>query len=162
MERELAVKWQDPAPYVHEGMGMAGLEYMQAVASGRFPKPPISELMGFGVAEAEEGRCRFEGTPGEQHLNPLGVVHAGLALTMLDSAAGCAVHTTLTQGEGYTTLETKVNLVRAIRPQTGPLVCEGLVVHRGRTIATAEARLTGAEDGKLYAHGTSTCLIMSP
>lgn len=138
---------------------MTGREQLQAIVDGRAPKAPISELLGFDVVEVGEGTAAFEGVTREDHLNPLGTVHAGFAMTLLDSAAGCAVHATLAAGEAYTTLETKVNLTRALRPGT-PLRCEGTVVHRGRTIATSEARLVGSEDGKLYAHAVSTCLIM--
>jgi uncharacterized protein (TIGR00369 family) len=138
---------------------VTGLEQMQAIVDGSAPKAPISGLMGFDVVAVSEGTAAFEGVTREDHLNPLGTVHAGFAMTLLDSAAGCCVHTTLADGEAYTTLETKVNLTRALLPDT-PVRCEGTVVHRGRTIATSEARLVGRDDGKLYAHAVSTCLIM--
>ena len=139
--------------------GMSGLDFLRAIAIGEIPPPPISRLMNFRLMEVDEGRAVFEGEPGEYHYNPIGVVHAGLAMTMLDSALGCAVQSTLPLGAGYTTLETKVNLVRAITGTTGPLRCEGMVVHVGRSTATAEGQVTDAA-GRLYAHGTSTCLII--
>jgi len=123
------------------------------------PVAPIAELVGFDLVELGEGRASFELDPGERHYNPLGTVHGGIAATLLDSAMGCAVHTTLGEGEAYTTLELKVNFVRAITEATGRVVATGSVIHRGGRVATAEARLTD-EDGRLLAHATSTCLIM--
>ena len=138
---------------------MTGLDRLAAIARGDAPPAPIQETLGFDLVEVGEGRTVFRVVPGERHLNPLGTVHGGLAMTLLDSATGAAVHTTLADGEAYGTLETKVNLVRAIRPDTGPLLARGNVVHRGSRVATAEARLEGESDGRLYAHATSTCLI---
>jgi uncharacterized protein (TIGR00369 family) len=123
------------------------------------PPAPIAELVGFDLVELGEGRASFALDPAERHYNPLGTVHGGIAATLLDSAMGVAVHTTLDEGETYTTLELKVNFVRAITEATGRVVATGSVVHRGRRVATAEARLTD-EDGRLLAHGTSTCLVM--
>jgi len=123
------------------------------------PVAPIAELVGFDLVELGEGRASFELDPGERHYNPLGTVHGGIAATLLDSAMGVAVHTTLGEGQTYTTLELKVNYVRAITEETGRVVATGSVIHRGGRVATAEARLTDA-NGKLLAHGTSTCLIM--
>jgi uncharacterized protein (TIGR00369 family) len=118
--------------------------------------------MDFTGAEVDEGRAVFVGDPGEYLYNPIGVVHGGFAMTLLDSAMGCAVHTTLAVGEGYTSLETSVNFVRPITRATGPVRCEGKVLHRGGRIATAEGRLTSQKTGKLLAHGTTTCLVMRP
>ncbi len=120
---------------------------------------PIQELLGFDLVDVTEGTAAFRYRPDTRHRNPLGTVHGGVAMTLLDSGAGAAVHSTLGAGCGYTTLETKVNLVRAVRPTTGPLLAEGSVVHCGRTVATAESRLV-AEEGTLYAHARSTCLIL--
>lgn len=153
--------WQDPLPTAQAGRNLAGLEYLQRLLAGELPGPPIAATMGFTLTEVEFGRAVFEAVPAEFHYNPIGVVHGGLAATLLDSALGCAVHTTLPAGTGYTTLELHVNMVRAITSQTGRLRCEGKVIHNGRQVATAEARLTDA-DGKLYAHGTTTCMIFSP
>ena len=141
-------------------MEMTGLQYMEAIRSGAAPAAPIQDLLGFDLHEVQDGRAVFRCTPGVQHTNPLGTVHGGLAMTLIDSACGAAVHTTLPAGAGYGTLETKVNLVRAIAADAGPLLCEGTVVHRGSRVCTAEARLTGEADGRLYAHGTSTCMVI--
>jgi len=123
------------------------------------PHAPLAELLGFELIDLGEGHASFRMDPGERHYNPLGTVHGGIAATLLDSAMGVAVHTTLNEGETYTTLELKVNYVRAITQATGPVVATGSVIHRGGRVATAEARLTDA-GGRLLAHGTSTCLIM--
>ena len=139
---------------------MSGLEFMTAVFEGKLPLPPIVATMDFTGGEAREGKVVFVGTPGEFLYNPLGVVHGGYAMTILDSAMGCAVQTTLARGEGYTSLETKVNFVRPITLETGPVRCEGVVVHRGGRVATAEGRLIAESSGKLLAHGTTTCLVM--
>lgn len=135
-----------------------GVDFLKAMIAGAIPAPPMCELLGFRLVEAEHGRAAFEGTPGFQHYNPFGVVHGGLAATMLDSALGCAVHSTLPAGDGFTTLEFKVNLVRAISKNTGPLRAEARILHRGRTVATAEADLKDGS-GKLYAHANTTCMI---
>ncbi len=136
-----------------------GLEYLLAIRDGTAPAAPIQAVLGFELIDVGEGSARFRYRPSAAHANPLGTVHGGVAMTLLDSAAGAAVHSTLAPGGGYTTLETKVNLVKAVRPDTGELFADGAVVHRGSTIATAESRLTD-DCGSLYAHATSTCLIM--
>jgi uncharacterized protein (TIGR00369 family) len=141
---------------------MTGLEFLRAIASGELPGAPIADLLGFAPVEAEEGRVVFAAVPEQQHYNPIGTVHGGLAATLLDSAMGCAVHSTLPAGVGYTTLELKVNFVRAITSETGRILCEGTVVHRGGRVATAEGRVFAEADGALLAHGTTTCLIFSP
>ena len=141
---------------------MTGLEFLRAIASGELPGAPIAELLGFAPVEAEEGRVVFAAVPEDRHYNPIGTVHGGLAATLLDSAMGCAVHSTLPAGVGYTTLELKVNFTRPITSDTGRVVCEGTVVHRGGRVATAEGRVLAEADGKLLAHGTTTCLILSP
>lgn len=140
---------------------MSGLELLRGIVAGRVPAPPIGRTMGFRLVEVEPGRAVFEGRPGPHLLNPLGSVHGGVALTLIDSAAGCAVHSELGPGIGYTTVETKVNFTRPIAPEGGPVRCEGRVVTRGRQIATAEARLLSAE-GRILAHGTSTLIIFGP
>ena len=141
-------------------VGQSGLEFLRAMIAGERPAAPIGKHIGFRLAEVEPGRAVFEGEPGPHLLNPLGAVHGGFALTLIDSACGCAVHTELDVGIGYTSVETKVNFVRPIAPDCGTIRCEGRVLSRGRTIATAEARLTSA-DGKLLAHGTSTLIILA-
>ena len=135
-----------------------GLEMLQRLIDGHYPAPPIGATMSFGLVEVSEGRAVFRGLPGERHLNPLGSVHGGFAATLLDSALGCAVHTTMAKGEAYTTAEFKVNLTRPITPKTGEVVCEGRVIHRGRTLAVSEATLKDRV-GKLLAFGTETCSI---
>jgi uncharacterized protein (TIGR00369 family) len=135
---------------------------LRAIAAGELAGAPIAHLMGFEPVEAEEGRVVFACVPGQQHYNPIGSVHGGLAATLLDSAMGCAVHSTLPEGSGYTTLELKVNFTRPITVDTGRILCEGTVVHRGGRVATAEGRVWAERSGKLLAHGTTTCLIFSP
>jgi uncharacterized protein (TIGR00369 family) len=137
---------------------LSGIAALRAMIAGALPAPAISRTMGFRLIEVEPGRAVFEGTPGPHLLNPLGAVHGGYALTLIDSAAGCALHTELDSGVGYTTVETKVNFTRPIDPEGGPIRCEGRVVSRGRQIGTAEAFLRDAR-GKLLAHGTSTLII---
>jgi uncharacterized protein (TIGR00369 family) len=139
---------------------LSGLELMRALIAGEIPPPPIAELMGFTLLSVDEGHAVFRGEPGEQHLNPLGSVHGGFAATLLDSALGCAVHTTLPAGVGYTTLELSVNLVRGITPATGPVLAEGHLLHLGRRTATAEAQLKAEDGGALLAHAKTTCLIL--
>jgi uncharacterized protein (TIGR00369 family) len=147
-----------PVELAARGLELAGIDYVRAIFAGELPAPPIADLMGFRGVEAEPGRAVFEIVPGEQHYNPIGSVHGGVALTLLDSAMGCAVHTLLEAGVGYTTLELKANFVRPIRADTGVVRCEGTVLHAGSRVATAEGRVTDAA-GKLLAHGTTTCLV---
>ncbi len=141
-----------------EALKYTGLELLQRLIDGHYPAPSIGARMNFGLVEIGEGRAVFRGLPGERHLNPLGTVHGGWAATILDSALGCAVHTTMARGEAYTTVEFKVNLMRPITPKTGLVTCEGTVISRGRTIAVSEAKLVDA-NGKLLAFGTETCSI---
>lgn len=143
----------------HEDVHLySGRELLQRVVDGLYPAPPIAGLLNFTLTEVDEGRAVFRGLPGERHLNPLGSVHGGWAATLLDSALGCAVHSTLARGEAYTTAEFKVNLTRPITPATGEVVCEGRVIHKGRTLAVSEATLKDGS-GKLLAFGTETCSI---
>ncbi len=160
--RELRVTWEDPLASAQAGRELSGLEYMRAIAEGRLPAAPIARLMHFEpvAGTLTEGHVRFRCVPGEQHFNPIGLVHGGLSSTLLDSSMGCAVHTTLPAGVGYATLELKVNLVRAITLETGPIVATGDVIHAGGRIATAEGRITAERTGKLLAHGTTTCMIL--
>jgi uncharacterized protein (TIGR00369 family) len=159
--RTRTITWEDPLPSAQQSRAMSGLDYMRAMQRGEFPPSPIAVLMGMSIAEIEEGRVVFAAQPAEYHYNPIGVVHGGLAATLLDSAMGCAVHSTLPAGTGYTTLEIKVNYVRALTSTSGEVRAEGTVIHRGGRVATAEGRLVGA-DGTLYAHGTTTCIIFRP
>ena len=157
--RARTITWEDPMPTAEAERTMSGLESLRAFLDGRLPPPPICVLMGFMLTEASEGRAVFTAMPAEYHYNPIGVVHGGLAATLLDSAMGCAVQTTLPAGAGYTTLDIHVNFVRPLTRDMGMVTCVGTVIHVGGRMATAEARLTDAA-GKLYAHGTTTCLIV--
>lgn len=135
-----------------------GLSVMQGILDGRLPGAAMARTLNFWLTAVEEGRIVFTGAPTTDHLNPLGTIHGGWAATIMDSALACAVMTTLKPGEGYTTVEFKLNLTRPILPEMGEIACEGRVVHRGRTIATSEAYLRDSA-GKLLAHGTETCAI---
>ena len=158
-KRSRTITWEDPFEILKAAPGKTGLELLREVFEGRLPPPPIGGTMGFTGVEVEEGRAVFVGEPGEYLYNPIGVVHGGWAMTLLDSAMGCAVHTTMRVGERYTTIELKTNFVRPITVDTGRVRCEGLVIHRGGTVATAEAKLFAENTGKLLAHATTTCLI---
>jgi len=138
--------------------GKTGLQTMQAMLAGELPYAAIAKTLDFCLIEVSEGRAVFQGTPGPQHFNPMGTVHGGWFATLLDSALGCAVHTLMPEGRAYTTAELSVNIVRALTPDVQRVRAEGTVVHCGRQLATAEARLVGP-DGKLYAHATTTCLV---
>jgi uncharacterized protein (TIGR00369 family) len=137
---------------------MAGPDLLKGMIAGRFPAPPITQVIGFDLVEVEEGRAVFAGTPRFEHYNPLGTVHGGYAATLLDSCMACAVHSSLPKGVGYTTLEFKISLTRAMTADTGEVRAEGKVITAGRRVATSEGRLTDA-NGRLLAHGTTTCLV---
>ena len=137
---------------------LTGLEYIQGIREGRFAAPTIGRTLGFRMVEAEEGRVVFEGVPSAEVMNPIGTVHGGFAATLLDSALACAVHTTCPAGHASTSVNLQVSFIRPILPDIGTVRCEGNVVHPGRQLATAEARLTGP-DGKLLATGTQTCSV---
>jgi uncharacterized protein (TIGR00369 family) len=139
---------------------MNGLDIMQALLEGRFPYPPIAETLDFFLVEVARGQAVFQGTPLAKHLNPMGTVHGGWYATLLDSAVGCAVQTMLQPGQGYTTAELSVNLVRGARLDGGPLRAIGTALHCGRQLATAEGKILDAE-GRLYAHATTTCLVFN-
>jgi len=158
--RSRTLVWQDPVPTAAVGATMTGMEYMRAVVEAKVPPPPIAVVMRMRPIEIDEGRAVFEGTPGEEHYNPIGVVHGGYAATLLDSALGCAVHTTLEAGVGYTSLGLEAKYVRPITRDTGRVLCEAKVIYRGRRQATGEASLTAADSGKLLAHGVATCMIL--
>jgi uncharacterized protein (TIGR00369 family) len=138
--------------------GRTGLETLKAISAGELPRPPIGDTLDFVPIHMGTGIAVFQGRPQLKHYNPLGSVHGGWFATLLDSALGCAVHSTLPAGKAYTTLELKVNIVRALTDAVPFVRAEGRVIHLGRQVATAEARLIGP-DGKLYAHATTTCLI---
>ncbi|NPT44577.1 hotdog fold thioesterase [Paraburkholderia sp. 1N] len=150
-----------PGPGVaspEQAAGKSGLEFLQAMMNGELPYAAIARTLDFTVVEVSAGRVVFQGTPLAQHLNPLGTVHGGWIATLLDSALGCSVHTMMPPGRGYTTAELSVNYVKAVTPRMQRVRAEGKVIHCGRQLATAEARLVGP-DGTLYAHATTTCLV---
>jgi uncharacterized protein (TIGR00369 family) len=136
----------------------AGIDFLQAIIAGDLPQPPISALLDFHLVEAEPGRATFEGVPKYELYNPINVVHGGWAATLLDSAMGCAIFSLLAKGESWTTLELKVNFVRAITKDTGPVRAQARIIHRGRQVATSEGDLRDGA-GTLYAHATTTCMI---
>lgn len=158
--RSLTVEWEDPAPAAAQIPTMSGLDFIREIAAGTYPPAPIAKLMGFSVTEVEQGRVVFECSPGEQHYNPIGTVHGGLACTLLDSAIGCAVQTTLQQGQGYTSIDITVSYLRPILASSGPLRCEGVVTKPGSRVAFAEGRLTDGA-GRLVATATSSLLVFA-
>jgi uncharacterized protein (TIGR00369 family) len=141
------------------GREMSGLEFLEAIRTGQIPPPPIAVLLGFSIVELAEGRVTFAVVPDEYHYNPIGVVHGGVAAALLDTAMGCAVQSKLPRGRAYTTLDVQVRYLRPLTKDTGRVLCTGVAVHAGGTIATAEARIVD-EAGKLYATGTTSCLLL--
>ncbi|ANP46695.1 PaaI family thioesterase [Candidatus Viadribacter manganicus] len=150
---------QDAKSAAQALLGMSGLEAMRFLLAGNHPPPSIAITLGFTLAEVDDGRAVFLGDPTDRILNPLGIVHGGWALTLIDSCTGCAAHTTLPAGVGYTSVETKTNFVRAISPDTGQVRAEGVVLSRGRSIITTEGKLIDSR-GRLLAHGTSTIMVL--
>jgi uncharacterized protein (TIGR00369 family) len=140
--------------------GLSGYERLAAVMRGELPPAPVATLIGMSFDEIDEGRAVFSITPSEQHENPMGTMHGGILATLLDSAMGCAVMSMLRPGATFTTLELKTNYVRAATARTGRLHAEGRVVHLGGRVATTDARVTD-DNGRLYAHATSTCLLIT-
>jgi uncharacterized protein (TIGR00369 family) len=159
--RTRTVTWEDPLIGARAARSTSGLDFMRAILGGDVPPPPIALLMDMSIVEVEPGHAVFELQPAEFQYNPIGSVHGGALTTVLDSAMGCAVHSMLPAGTSYTTLELKVNFLRRVTTDTRRLRCEGSVIHLGRTVATAEARLVDGE-GRLVAHATTTCLVMPP
>ncbi|MBA2703734.1 MAG: PaaI family thioesterase [Blastocatellia bacterium] len=155
------ITWEDPRALAKAAVGLSGMEYLQKIVAGELPPPPIGVLMNFRIAELSEGRAVFTVEPAEYHYNPIGVVHGGLAATLLDSAMGCAVHSTLPAGASYTTLEIRVNYLRAMSAETGLVRCEANLIHVGGRTAVAEGKILD-QQGKLYAHGTTTCIVFRP
>jgi uncharacterized protein (TIGR00369 family) len=145
-------------PQVERGMTMAPLDYLNELISGQIPKTPIAEVMNMWGVEIEPGRAVFAAEAGEEHYNPVGVVHGGFLATLLDSAMACAIHASLATGGFFSTLEIKVNYLRPLRADSGPVTCEGKAVHVGKTVATGEGRVVN-EAGKLVATGTCTCML---
>ncbi|MGU3432995.1 PaaI family thioesterase [Actinomycetes bacterium M1A6_2h] len=157
--RSRTITWTDPMTTAQAAVGRTGLEFVQGLASGDIPSPPIMSLTGAELTEASEGRAVFTLLPGEHHYNPIGSVHGGIIATLLDSAAGCAVQTMLPAGVGYTSLDLSVKYLRGIRADTGVVTCTGSVVHIGRRTALAQAELRDAGD-RLLASATSSCVIL--
>ena len=157
-ERSRTVTWHEPGPTTAEGLTMAGIDYMRAVADGDLPQPPIAGLMQLELVEVDPGRAVFTCVPDESAYNPIGAIHGGLICTLLDSVTGCAVHTTLPQGKGYTSVEIKVNYLKAVRLSSGLLTATGTVVKAGARVGFTEGVVTDAA-GTVVATATSTLLI---
>jgi uncharacterized protein (TIGR00369 family) len=160
--RSRTFTWEDPARLAVSGRGLTGLDFIRRVADGELSPPPIAQLMGFSIAEVQEGRCVFALEPAEWMFNPIGSVHGGVAATLLDSCMGCAIHTTLSAGVGYTTTDLQVRYIRAMTATTGRVLAEGTVLHSGRRQVTAEGRITVEQTGKLVAHATTGCIVIEP
>jgi uncharacterized protein (TIGR00369 family) len=160
LTRTRSFSWQDPAATAAAGLALPGLEYIRRIIDGTLPPPPIARLLGFEIAEAEEGHAVFALEPAEWMYNPIGMVHGGIAATILDSCMGCAVHTSLDAGVGYTTTDLQVRYIRPMSDATGRVLAEGRIVHGGRRTATAEGRLFAESDGTLIAHATTGCAIL--
>jgi uncharacterized protein (TIGR00369 family) len=158
--RQRSFSWEDPAATAALGRDLDGLDYIRRIAAGTMPPPPIAELLGFSIVDAGPGRAVFAMQPAEWMYNPIGSVHGGVAATILDSCMGCAVHTTLEAGVGYTTSDLQVRYIRAMSVGSGRVLAEGRVLHAGRRTATAEGRLLAESDGTLLAHATTGCLIL--
>jgi uncharacterized protein (TIGR00369 family) len=159
--RSRTFSWEDPSAAAAAGLRLPGLDHIRAIAAGTLPPPPIAQLLGFEIVQAEEGRAVFAMEPAEWMFNPIGAVHGGVAATLLDSCMGCAVHTTLPAGVGYTTTDLQVRYIRAMGDATGRVLAEGRVVHAGKRTATAEGRVFRESDEKLIAHGTTGCAILA-
>ncbi len=158
--RERSYTWEDPAALAAAGRELAGRDYLDAMLAGDLPTPPICATIGFRFVEVAEGVVTMELLPGEHQYNPIGTVHGGVIVTILDSVAGSAVHSTLPAGVGYTTVDINTSFLRAVRADSGPLRAVGRVIKAGRRVALAEATLTD-DGGSLYAHATANCLIIS-
>jgi uncharacterized protein (TIGR00369 family) len=158
LSRERLVRWADPAALAEAGRTMSGRAFLEAMLHGDLPSPPICHLVGFAIGEIADGQVDVVLTPQESQYNPIGSVHGGVIATVLDSVMGCAVHTRLPAGRGYTTLEIKVNYLRVVTRDTGPMTAAGRVVHLGGRTAMAQASLSD-KTGRLYAEASTTCLI---
>ena len=159
--RTRTFSWQDPMRVAQLAGERSGMEVLEAVIDGTVGPPPIADLLGMALVEVGEGRAVFAVEPAEWMYNPIGSVHGGIAATLLDSCMGCAIHTTLPAGVGYATSDLQIRYARGITVDTGRIRAEGTVVHAGRRLATAEGRLTVQETGKLLAHATTACILIS-
>lgn len=157
-QRSKTVTWYEPGPSTAKGLSMAGIDYLRAMVDGELPPPPIAGLMQFSLAEADVGRVVFTCLPDESAYNPIGAVHGGLVCTLLDSVAGCALHSTLPQGKGYTSIEIKVNYLKAVRLSSGLLTATGTVVKSGARVGFTEGVVTDAT-GSVVATASSTLLV---
>jgi uncharacterized protein (TIGR00369 family) len=159
-DRSRTFTWSDPLATASAARELSGLEAIRAIAAGELPPPPIAELLGMDITHVEPGHVVFALEPAEWMYNPIGSVHGGIAATILDSSLGCAIHTMLAAGVGYTTSDLQVRFVRALSADTGRVLAESRVVHAGRRLATAEGKLYAEADGKLFAHASTSCLIL--
>lgn len=159
MKHTRTYEWQDPKEAIKKGLAMSGLEYLEALIDGTLPPPPICETLGFRLTEVEGGRCVAEMDAGQHLLNPLGTIHGSALIALLDSTAGSAIHSTLPAGVGYGTVALTTNFLRSANEDTGLITATGTVLKVGRSVGTAESRLTDA-DGRLLAHATTTCAIL--
>jgi uncharacterized protein (TIGR00369 family) len=158
-DRTRRVTWQDPAITARDSRVRSGLERLQSLLAGESPKPPMAVLVGIEMTECERGRVVFTGTPAEFHYNLGGVAHGGFACTLLDSALGCAVTSLLPAGRSCTTVDLHVRFIRPLTQETGAVRCEARVLHLGKTIGTAEARITDS-GGRLCAYASTACAIL--
>ena len=158
--RHREVRWEDPLVSAAQALDLSGLDFLRGIIVGRIPPPPIAVLFGMSILAAEPGQVTFGLDVGEHLYNPIGSVHGGVFCTLLDSAMGCAVHSSLDRGQAYTTLELKVNIVKALTVKTPSVVATGQVISAGRRVVTASGQITGP-DGTLYAHATTTCLVLA-
>ncbi|MHB8605073.1 MAG: PaaI family thioesterase [Thermoplasmatota archaeon] len=156
--RRRTVEWSDPMALAAKLEGRSGREFLDLLLKEGFPPPPIAVLLDFTLVEVADGRAVFEYHPHESHYNPLGSVHGGATAAVFDAALGCAIHTKIPAGSGYTTIELSVNYLRPVTKDTGTMRCVADTIHVGRTIATARAELRD-QAGKLYAHATTTCAV---
>ncbi|MFD2935564.1 PaaI family thioesterase [Spirosoma flavum] len=157
-ERTRTYSWEDQAIGVKVGSTLSGMDYLRGIIAGKYPAAAIANTLDMQIEAVEEGKVTFSIVPQEFHYNPIGSVHGGVFCTILDSALGCAIHSTLPAGTGYTTLELKVNFIRPLTITTGKVLAIGTLIHSGRSVATAEAKIVD-EQGKLYAHATTTCML---
>lgn len=157
-KRETLIKWEDPKAGLAQLPKLDGIDYLRKMAAGELPGAPIASHVNMTLAKVDHGSVTFESRPDESHYNPIGMVHGGLVCTLLDSALGCAVHTTLPAGTGYTSIENKTNYLRPVSADSGPLTCTGRVVKPGRRVAFAEGEVTDV-DGKTVATASGSLLI---
>ena len=162
LDRTRTFTWEDPLPTADASGRMAGIDVLQAIIDGALPAAPMAAALGFALSEVADGFAVFTMVPDEHHYNPNATVHGGLAATLIDSATGCAVHTTLPAGTGYTTTSLSVDFLRPINVETGPIGCEGRVVHRGSRLAIAEGQVLRESDDKVLVRGQTSCMIFVP